>query len=109
MILIWPNESIPWKNKTVATARCVARLRRVPALTGLRQTPFVVLPSGTLDGFDDRRFIAQLSFPSRIPYILATSHSPILVLGSPATAAAHVVRRLGIGLSALYDLSLIHI
>jgi hypothetical protein len=69
----------------------------------LRQAPFVVLPSGTLEETDDRRFIAQLSFPSRIPYILATSHAPILVMGSPQTAAAQVVTHFGIGMVAPYQ------
>lgn len=69
----------------------------------LRQAPFVVIPSGTLTEDDDRRFIAQLSFPSRIPYIMATSHTPILILGSPETAAAQVVTRLGIGMVTPYD------
>jgi hypothetical protein len=68
----------------------------------LRQAPFVVVPSGTLEETDDRRFIAQLSFPSRIPYILATSHAPILVLGSAQTAAARFVTRSGIGMAAPY-------
>lgn len=68
----------------------------------LRQAPFVVVPSGTLDDTDDRRFIAQLSFPSRIPYILATSHAPILVLGNPETAAARFVTGAGIGMVAPY-------
>jgi hypothetical protein len=69
----------------------------------LRQAPFVVLPSGTLQENDDRRFIAQLSFPSRIPYVLATSHTPILVLGNPNTAAAQIVRHFGIGITAPYE------
>jgi hypothetical protein len=69
----------------------------------LRQAPFVVLPSGTLDSADDRRFIAQLSFPSRIPYILATSHTPILVIGSSQTAAARAVTHLGIGMAVPYQ------
>jgi hypothetical protein len=68
----------------------------------LRRAPYVVVPSGTLEEDDDRRFIAQLSFPSRIPFILATSHAPILVLGSPETAAARIVTRLGIGMAARY-------
>jgi hypothetical protein len=68
----------------------------------LRQAPYVVLPSGTLDHKDDRRFIAQLSFPSRIPFILATSQTPILVLGHPDTAAARLVERFGIGMNTAY-------
>jgi hypothetical protein len=69
----------------------------------LRQTPFVLLPSGVLDESDDRRFIAQMSFPSRIPYILATSHTPILVIGHSETAAARLVTRLGIGMVVPYE------
>lgn len=69
----------------------------------LRQAPFVVVPSGVLDDTDDRRFIAQLSLPSRIPYILATSQAPILVMGNPETAAARFVIAGGIGMVAPYD------
>jgi hypothetical protein len=69
----------------------------------LRKAPFVVVPSGVLDDTDDRRFIAQLSLPSRIPYILATSQAPILVMGSPETAAARFVTAAGIGLVTTYD------
>jgi hypothetical protein len=69
----------------------------------LRRYAFAVVPSGTLDEADDRRFIAQLSLPSRITYTMATSHTPMLVLGSPDTVAARFVTRTGIGLSAPYD------
>ena len=69
----------------------------------LRKAPFVVVPSGVLDDTDDRRFIAELSLPSRIPYILATSQAPILVMGSSETAAAHFVNTAGIGMVAPYD------
>jgi hypothetical protein len=69
----------------------------------LRQAPFAVVPSGILDDTDDRRFIAQLSLPSRIPYIFAASQAPILVLGSPKTAAARFVTKMGIGMVAPYE------
>ncbi len=69
----------------------------------LRERPFAVLPTGTLDEDDDRRFIALLSLPSRIPYIFATSNTPILVLGDERTAAARFVSRTGIGVVAPYD------
>lgn len=69
----------------------------------LRQAAFVVVPSGTLDDTDDRRYLAQLSFPSRIPYVFATSQAPVLVLGNEATAAARFVTGTGIGTSAPYD------
>jgi hypothetical protein len=69
----------------------------------LRNTQFVVVPSGTLDDSDDRQFIARLSLPSRIPYIFATSHTPILVLGSTESAAARFVTEAGIGLVVPYE------
>jgi hypothetical protein len=69
----------------------------------LRKAPFVVLPSGVLDSTDDRRFIAKLSLPSRIPYIVATSQAPILVLGHPDTAAARFVTAAGVGHVAPYE------
>ncbi len=68
----------------------------------LRKRPFVVLPSGTLDESDDRRFIARLSLPSRIPYISATSNTPIIVLGHEQTAAARFVAEFGIGIVCSY-------
>jgi hypothetical protein len=74
-----------------------------PLVTILRQTWFAVVPSGLLDDNDDRRFIAQLSLPSRVPYMMATSHIPILVLGSPETAVARFVTQLGVGTVAGYD------
>lgn len=69
----------------------------------LRERPFVIVPSGILDGSDDRAFIAQLSLPSRIVYVLATSNTPIVVLGHEQTAAARFVARCGIGFSIPYD------
>ncbi len=70
----------------------------------LRQHWFAVLPSGMLDDKDDdRRFIAQLSLPSRVPYMMATSHVPILVLGSPDAASARFVKQFGIGTVAPYE------
>jgi hypothetical protein len=69
----------------------------------LRTARFAVVPSGVLDESDDRRFIAQLSLPSRIPYMMAVSHIPILVLGSRDTGAAHFVEQFGIGVVAGYE------
>jgi hypothetical protein len=69
----------------------------------LRQYPYVVVPSGTLDERDDNPPTSWLSLPSRIPFILATSNTPIIVLGSANTAAARFVTRLGIGLTANYE------
>jgi len=69
----------------------------------LRRAPFALVPTGTLEASDDRRAIAALSFPSRIPFILATAHTPVLVLGSRQTAAARFVEDSGVGLVCPYD------
>ncbi|MGA2771777.1 MAG: hypothetical protein ABSG26_13270 [Bryobacteraceae bacterium] len=74
-----------------------------PLAQALRNTRFSVVPSGVLDESDDRRFIAQLSLPSRIPYMMAVSHIPMLVLGSRDTGAAHFVEQFGIGAVAGYE------
>ncbi|BDA75741.1 hypothetical protein CAL7716_099070 [Calothrix sp. PCC 7716] len=71
----------------------------------LRKCSFAVIPSGTLDANDDRRFIAELSLPSRIPFIFATSNTPIIVLGNKKTAVARFVERFQIGTVAEYSSS----
>jgi hypothetical protein len=68
----------------------------------LRRTSFAVLPTGTLDEKDDRSFIAQLSLPSRLIYLMATAQIPVLVLGNRRTAAARFVEQFGIGIVADY-------
>ncbi len=69
----------------------------------LRTRPFAVVPSGTLDALDDNPAISRLSLPSRIAFILATSNTPLIVLGSEETAAARFVRRHKIGTVSAYD------
>jgi hypothetical protein len=63
----------------------------------LRRSRFAVLPSGALDGSDDRSFLAHLSLPSRLVYMMATAQLPVIVLGSPRTAAANFVKQYGTG------------
>ena len=69
----------------------------------LRSMWFAVLPSGTMDESEDRRSIAEFSLPSRLVYLMCTSHIPVIVLGSRDTAAAHFVEQFGIGVVANYD------
>jgi hypothetical protein len=69
----------------------------------LRGEWFAVVPTGRLSQEDDHRFIAQLSLPSRLVYLLTTSQIPVLLLGSPQTAAANFVKQFGIGLVADYE------
>jgi hypothetical protein len=64
---------------------------------------YVVVPSGTLDDRDPRRGISRFSLPSRIAYVLATAHVPVLVLGHRETAAARFARSRGVGVWAPYE------
>ncbi len=72
-------------------------------VAALRASPFVVVPSGTFEGEDSHRFVARLSLPSRIPYVAATSGTPVVVVGHPETAAARFVRRHDLGVVTPYD------
>lgn len=65
--------------------------------------PFVLLPSGTLDGTEDNEWLTRLSLPSRMVFILTKTFTPMLVLGSPKTAAARFVAQFGLGTSSNYD------
>jgi hypothetical protein len=69
----------------------------------LRSMWFAVLPSGTMDDAEDRRWMAEFSLPSRLVFLMCTSHIPVIVLGSRNTAAAHFVEQFGIGVVADYD------
>lgn len=71
--------------------------------TVLRNHAYIVVPSGTLDERDDNHATSLLSLPSRIPFVMATSNTPIIVVGSRNTAAARFVERLQIGTVADYD------
>ena len=68
----------------------------------LRQYPYAILPTGSTDESDDRPEISKLSLPSRIPFIWATSNTPIVVLGSRETAAGRFVQKFEAGLVCDY-------
>jgi hypothetical protein len=71
----------------------------------LKCYPFAVVPSDPLDGKSPPTVgaIAQLSLPSRMVTLMAASHLPILVLGSPKTCAAAFVTRFKLGIVAPYE------
>jgi hypothetical protein len=69
----------------------------------LRQYPFVVVPAGALDGKERNKGVASLSLPGRILFAAASSHTPVLLVGSDRTCGAHFVRHFGIGLTAPYE------
>jgi hypothetical protein len=66
---------------------------------------FAVVPTDTLDGMSPPavRAIAELSLPSRMVTMMATSHTPMLVIGSPATCAASFVERFDLGCTVPYE------
>ena len=69
----------------------------------LNRYPFVIVPSGALDGQDNHTAAASLSLPGRILFAAATSHTPILVVGSERNCGARFVTHFGIGAVAPYD------
>ena len=68
----------------------------------MRQYRYAVVPTGSTEDVDDRPELTRLSLPSRIPFILATSHTPIVVMGTRNSAAARFVERFQIGLVCEY-------
>ena len=68
----------------------------------LKEYPFVVVPTGTLDERDDQPQLSQLSLPGRILFALASSNTPIILLGSPKTSAANFINRFQIGVVSDY-------
>jgi FkbM family methyltransferase len=69
----------------------------------MRQYAYAVIPTGTLEEGDDRPEIAQLSLPTRMPFLLAACRMPMIVLGSAQTAAARFVERFGVGTVSPYE------
>lgn len=69
----------------------------------VKEYPYAIVPSGNLDESDDRPELARLSLPTRLSYLVAASNTPVVVLGSPATAAAHFVERFQTGKVAPYQ------
>ena len=68
----------------------------------LKDYPFIVVPTGTLDERDDQTHLSKLSLPGRILFILATANTPVILLGSPSTSAANFVNRFNIGVVCDY-------
>ena len=69
----------------------------------LREYPFVIVPAGTFEKQELNTGVARLSLPGRILFAVATSHTPVLVLGSEETCGARFVRHFEVGAVAPYD------
>lgn len=67
----------------------------------LKTYPYVIVPSGMLDGTEDNEWLTRLSLPSRMVFLLQTQ-TPMLVLGSPSTAAGCFVEKLSLGVVLPY-------
>jgi hypothetical protein len=68
----------------------------------LRRFPFAIVPTGTLDENDDAAWASALSLPGRILFILATSNTPIILMGSSKTPAARLIEQFRIGVRCDY-------
>ncbi len=68
----------------------------------LRRFQFAIVPTGTLDENDDAAWASALSLPGRILFILATSNTPIILMGSSKTPAARLIEHFRIGVRCDY-------
>jgi hypothetical protein len=100
----------PWV-KFAAEALARAQIRPLGIIpegllaTELRKYPFVLVPVGVLDDRETNKGVASLSLPGRILFAAATSHTPILVVGSEETCGARFVKHFGIGMVVPYEAS----
>ncbi len=58
---------------------------------------FALIPSAEVLDSGSAAAIARLSLPTRVPFIVATSGTPLLVLGNPGSAVARFISRFGVG------------
>jgi hypothetical protein len=75
-----------------------------PQLAGiLRSRPFAIVPVGLTGGGERNRGVAVYSLPGRILFATATSHIPILAVGSEQSCAARFLRHFGLGVTVPYE------
>jgi radical SAM protein with 4Fe4S-binding SPASM domain len=102
------NSNVPWLPQNHAELEaeglyCKGFLAEDLLAERLSTYPFVLLPSGMLDGSEKNEWLTRLSLPSRMVFILTKTLTPMLVLGSGKTAAARFVNQFGLGTSSNYD------
>jgi hypothetical protein len=71
----------------------------------LQKYPFVIVPVGALDGTESNTGVAQLSLPGRILFAIASSNTPVLIIGSRDTCAARFVSHFKVGEVVPYNAS----
>jgi len=72
-------------------------------VAALASYPFVLVPSGSLDADDDNPAFSRLSLPSRLVFLHARTDTPVLLLGSPETAAGRFISTIGSGLCSRHE------
>ncbi|MCR6654587.1 MAG: hypothetical protein NVV63_01975 [Opitutus sp.] len=101
------NTNLSWYGMTKEQLeqegiRCCGFIAESELAAKLATYPFVIVPSGMLDGTEKDEWLTRLSLPSRMVFILTQSFTPMLVLGHPDTAAARFVTSLGVGRCSSY-------
>lgn len=65
--------------------------------------PFAIISVGSGNQDNSGRGVTYFSLSSRVPFLMATTHTPLLVMGSKRGCVANFVRNFGIGVSVDYD------
>jgi hypothetical protein len=102
------NHKSPWLEfapASLAKARIKAHgvIPEHQLASELKKYPFVIVPVSEDNSSEFNHGVARLSLPGRILFALATSHTPILIVGSPRTCGARFVSHFGVGDVAPYD------
>ncbi|ATC64740.1 hypothetical protein CMV30_12640 [Nibricoccus aquaticus] len=97
-----PDSPEAWESDNI---RCLGHLPEEDLVASLASYPFIIVPSGSLDKDDDNIAFSRLSLPSRLLFLHGRTDTPVLVLGSPETAAGRFVTALKTGVSARYEQS----
>jgi len=97
-----PGPSAAWLRADPASLAkegifCRGFLPEQELISKLAGYPAVLIPSGMLDETEDNEAFSRLSLPSRMLFVLVKTRTPMLVLGSPETAAGRFVLEHGIG------------
>jgi hypothetical protein len=67
------------------------------------QATAVIIPGDPGDAGTHERALGEMSLPSRMPFILATAGTPMIVLARPGTVAGTFVEHFGVGRVVPYD------
>ena len=102
------NNKSPWlafAPASLAKARIKAHgvIPEQQLASELKNYPFVIVPVSEERSNESNHGVARLSLPGRILFALASSHTPILIVGGSHTCGARFVSHFGVGEVAPYD------